>query len=507
MTNSKRSSFVLTNFNSIFAPAPNPKMVSVSTASIGHPHALQPLQPLHLNIPISASNHNSDQSSKPIQDKPYRLFNAHTHKPTVPPRPSSSSDVTSDSDFVNIPPPDPNTPHRSYDHAYEARFRLAARPARLGIFGAGLCVSGNGGGFVNGNGGNGNGGKGNGGNGNGGNGNGSNGNANANANVNDRSRAHQRRALSMKVKVETQNRSSGGPGHGRRGKVGKGKAGKVGFKVPSLVKNLVQSHSNKTTTTTTTTTIIRDAKTFAEREDARALFNYKAMPMSMPKSEPEPTRSGCPDPTTSEPKPTSIRTTSTSTSSSSSAQLISAPSNSNSSSIFDSPVLISIPHPNSSARIPPSRPSAHALWDLSPYAYWDSSRYTLRDEPWNAPESFPSLALNRKTVWTRQIKAKFGGKSLMPSWAAKLESERARDGEVEGWARGEGWGHGEGEGQEEGYGHGGVRIRQPRPVRAWEKELPVWVGCFDEGDEASRARDEREADGRVAWCLSQWQGA
>lgn len=44
----------------------------------------------------------------------------------------------------------------------------------------------------------------------------------------------------MKVKVETQNRSSGGP---RRGKVGK--AGKVGFKVPSLVKNLVRGDKDK----------------------------------------------------------------------------------------------------------------------------------------------------------------------------------------------------------------------------------------------------------------------
>lgn len=49
----------------------------------------------------------------------------------------------------------------------------------------------------------------------------------------------------MKVKVETQNRSSGGPGHGRRGKAGKGKAGKVGFKVPSLVKNLVSPGGEK----------------------------------------------------------------------------------------------------------------------------------------------------------------------------------------------------------------------------------------------------------------------
>lgn len=46
----------------------------------------------------------------------------------------------------------------------------------------------------------------------------------------------------MKVKVETQNR---GLGHGQRMKKGngKGKGGKVGFKVPSLVKNLVQCNN------------------------------------------------------------------------------------------------------------------------------------------------------------------------------------------------------------------------------------------------------------------------
>lgn len=258
------------------------------------------------------------------------------------------------------------------------------------------------------------------------------------------------------------------------------------------------SEQTTTTTTTTTTAIIRDATTFAAREDARALFNYKSTCISNPGPECAPSGSdSCPpNPTTPEPKPTSIYTTSTS----SSTELISRPSGS--SSIFDSPVLISIPHPNPSDRIPPSRPSAHAPWegsssprhtatpDAEPW-YSPYYRYSLHDEPWNVPESFPSLA--RKAVWARQIKGKFGGKSLTPSWAAKLESERGR-GQRDGQERG--WGHGHGHGEGEGEGHGGVVVRQPRPVRAWEKELPVWVGCFDE---------TRPDDGNVAWCLSQWQ--